>query len=53
MKPVVVRNIKRAEPAGMAAYGVSTVHEAPGQIGLMYGFIRPIRPSASCTVDTP
>jgi 4-hydroxy-4-methyl-2-oxoglutarate aldolase len=45
MKPVVVRNIKRADPnaiATMAALGVSTVHEALGRSGLMKPYLRPI-----------
>ncbi|GLR86087.1 4-carboxy-4-hydroxy-2-oxoadipate aldolase/oxaloacetate decarboxylase [Bradyrhizobium iriomotense] len=46
MKPVVVRNIKRADPAGMAIYGVSTVHEAMGRLGLMKPYMRPIWPGA-------
>jgi 4-hydroxy-4-methyl-2-oxoglutarate aldolase len=46
MKPVVVRNIKRAEVGGMDAFGVSTVHEALGRSGLMKPYIRPIWPGA-------
>jgi 4-hydroxy-4-methyl-2-oxoglutarate aldolase len=42
MKPVVVRNIERADPAGMATYGVSTVHEAMGRVGLMKPYLRPV-----------
>ena len=45
MKPVVVRNIKRADPNAvgtMAALGVSTVHEALGRSGLMKPYLRPI-----------
>ncbi|MCK1659075.1 4-carboxy-4-hydroxy-2-oxoadipate aldolase/oxaloacetate decarboxylase [Bradyrhizobium sp. 151] len=42
MKPVVVRNIKRADPAGMAEYGVSTVHEAYDRLGLMKPYLRPV-----------
>jgi 4-hydroxy-4-methyl-2-oxoglutarate aldolase len=47
MKPVVVRNIRRADPAGMAEYGVSTVHEAYGRLGLMKPYLRPVWAGAS------
>jgi 4-hydroxy-4-methyl-2-oxoglutarate aldolase len=46
MKPVVVRNISRAEVGGMDAFGVSTVHEALGRSGLMKPYMRPIWPMA-------
>jgi 4-hydroxy-4-methyl-2-oxoglutarate aldolase len=46
MKPVVVRNINRAEVGGMDAFGVSTVHEALGRSGLMKPYMRPIWPGA-------
>jgi 4-hydroxy-4-methyl-2-oxoglutarate aldolase len=46
MKPVVVRNISRAEVGGMDAFGVSTVHEALGRSGLMKPYMRPIWPGA-------
>jgi 4-hydroxy-4-methyl-2-oxoglutarate aldolase len=50
MKPVVVRNIKRADSNAIGtleALGVSTVHEALGRFGLMKPYIRPIWPGAS------
>jgi len=45
MKPVVVRNIKRADPNAVGtleAVGVSTAHEALGRFGLMKPYLRPI-----------
>jgi 4-hydroxy-4-methyl-2-oxoglutarate aldolase len=45
MKPVVVRNIKRADPNAigtLTAVGVSTAHEALGRSGLMKPYMRPI-----------
>ena len=45
MKPVVVRNIKRADPNAigtLGALGVSTAHEALGRSGLMKPYMRPI-----------
>lgn len=43
--PVVVTDIKRADAeiaASMAAFGVATVHEAQGRVGLMHQRLRPI-----------
>ena len=50
MKPVVVRNIERADSnatGSLAALGTSTVHEALGRSGLMKPYLRPIWPGAA------
>jgi 4-hydroxy-4-methyl-2-oxoglutarate aldolase len=46
---VVRRKVKRAERASVEAlgrYGVATVHEAMGRVGLMKPYMRPIYPGA-------
>jgi len=50
MKPVVVRNIQRADSNAigtLGAAGVATAHEALGRSGLMKPYLRPIWPGAS------
>jgi 4-hydroxy-4-methyl-2-oxoglutarate aldolase len=50
MKPVVVRNIQRADSNAIGTFealGVSTVHEALGRSGLMKPYLRPIYAGAS------
>src|SRR5215469_13699927 len=50
MKPVVVRNIKRADNNAigtLAGVGVSTAHEALGRSGLMKPYMRPVWAGAS------
>lgn len=45
MKPVVVRNIERADPEAvrlLGACGTSTVHEAYSRLGLMKPYMRPV-----------
>ncbi|MBN8507983.1 MAG: 4-carboxy-4-hydroxy-2-oxoadipate aldolase/oxaloacetate decarboxylase [Burkholderiales bacterium] len=46
---IVKRHIQRADPtavARLAAFGVATIHEAMGRVGLMKPYMRPIYPGA-------
>ena len=48
---VVKRNIVRADKAAvekLSRFGVATVHEAMGRVGLMQPYMRPIYPTAHC-----
>jgi len=47
----VQRNIRRADSAAveqLSRYGVSTLHEAMGRLGLMQPHMRPVYPNARC-----
>jgi 4-hydroxy-4-methyl-2-oxoglutarate aldolase len=46
---LVVRNVERADRAAvekLAGFGVATIHEAMGRVGLMKPYLRPVYPGA-------
>ena len=46
---IAIRNINRADPKSLAElgkYGVATLHEAMGRVGLLAPYMRPIYPGA-------
>lgn len=48
---VVHRHIQRADPAAvdkLSRFGVATIHEAMGRVGLLKPYMRPIYPAARC-----
>src|SRR5258706_6864179 len=46
---IAVKNVKRADAASvkeLSRYGVATIHEAMGRVGLLAPYLRPIYPGA-------